>query len=271
MKATLIVVEGAKPARVPLQLPTTIGRSERAKLKLRASLVSRTHCELYQDGNELNIRDLGSSNGTKVNGERIAGPTKIVTDDMIQIGPVILRVICDRQDSIADAEPVQPTVAGESDAAPTKNESDDDASASGEKDDTQPEQQFQLEAPVSSTSNMAAEIVDAEVVEDPKALPHARANPIDDDAAGVAPDDDVITAEPAADEQGSSDPPVVVTYETNDEGSVIHIEEAADFLRDLKTEAPDAGESVLDDLHDIEPDRVDSGDSKLDNFFNNLD
>ena len=62
-----------------------------------------------------------------------------------------------------------------------------------------------------------------------------------------------------------------MTYEEGDEGSVIHIEEAADFLRTLGSDDPQVGKSALEDLHEIEPDRVESGDSKLDNFFDNLD
>ena len=259
MKVTLIVVEGAKPARVPLQLPTTIGRSERAKLKLRASLVSRTHCELYQDGKDLRVRDLGSSNGTKVNGERILAPTAINTDDLIQIGPVVLRVLCDKASSLADTDPSDAPTGLTPVASP-------ESPATGASDsgfvEADPEDQFQLEKPAGSDEAGQIPVADdADSGSD---------KPTDSDAS-ASDDEDVILAEAVLEPDESSEPPVVVTYAEGDEGSVIHIEEAADFLRTLGSDDPQVGESALEDLHEIEPDRVESGDSKLDNFFDNLD
>ncbi len=258
MKVTLIVVEGAKPTRVPLQLPTTIGRSDRAKLKLRASLVSRTHCELYQDGDDLRIRDLGSSNGTKVNGEKILAPTAISTDDLIQIGPVVLRVLCDRESSLADIEPMD-TATGIAPAVPLESSATEQADSGVIAADM--EEQFQLEKPADSGEDDRIPVVDDA---------DGGSERLTDSDASID-DEDVILAEVVHEPEGSSEPPVVVTYEESDEGSVIHIEEAADFLRTLGSEDPQVGESALEDLHEIEPDRVDSGDSKLDNFFDNLD
>ena len=65
----LVPVGGGDP--VPLTSPTmTIGRRESCDICLKFQNVSGTHCELsYQDGYWL-IRDLGSTNGVKVNGER---------------------------------------------------------------------------------------------------------------------------------------------------------------------------------------------------------
>lgn len=96
MKTTLIIVEGAKPARIPLKLPTVIGRGDRAKLKLPASLVSRTHCEITEESGRLFVRDLGSSNGTYVNDSRVQQRTELRTDDFLRIGQVTFRVLFDR-------------------------------------------------------------------------------------------------------------------------------------------------------------------------------
>ena len=65
----LVPVGGGDP--VPLTSPTmTIGRRESCDICLKFQNVSGTHCELtYQDGYWM-IRDLGSTNGVKVNGER---------------------------------------------------------------------------------------------------------------------------------------------------------------------------------------------------------
>ena len=50
---------------------TTVGRGEHNTLTIHDSSVSQTHCEILVNGPEVIVRDLGSSNGTVVNGERI--------------------------------------------------------------------------------------------------------------------------------------------------------------------------------------------------------
>jgi pSer/pThr/pTyr-binding forkhead associated (FHA) protein len=65
----LVPVGGGDP--IPLNRTTmTVGRRESCDICLKYPNVSGTHCELtFQDGYWM-IRDLGSSNGVKVNGER---------------------------------------------------------------------------------------------------------------------------------------------------------------------------------------------------------
>lgn len=65
----LVPVGGGDP--IPLMRTTmTVGRRESCDICLKYPNVSGTHCELtFQDGYWM-IRDLGSSNGVKVNGER---------------------------------------------------------------------------------------------------------------------------------------------------------------------------------------------------------
>jgi pSer/pThr/pTyr-binding forkhead associated (FHA) protein len=50
----------------------TIGRAPRADFIVDAALVSRVHCRLSAGAAELEVVDLDSTNGTFVNGERIA-------------------------------------------------------------------------------------------------------------------------------------------------------------------------------------------------------
>jgi pSer/pThr/pTyr-binding forkhead associated (FHA) protein len=50
----------------------TIGRAPRADFIVDAALVSRVHCRLSAGAAELEVVDLESTNGTFVNGERIA-------------------------------------------------------------------------------------------------------------------------------------------------------------------------------------------------------
>jgi pSer/pThr/pTyr-binding forkhead associated (FHA) protein len=50
----------------------TIGRSTGAEFTVDAGLVSRLHCQLLAGATELEVVDLDSTNGTFVNGQRVA-------------------------------------------------------------------------------------------------------------------------------------------------------------------------------------------------------
>jgi predicted component of type VI protein secretion system len=67
-----------------------IGREEDCHLRPESEFVSRHHCVLLLDDYTLRIRDLGSKNGTFVNGRRIGtSETILLHDDMISIGEMI--------------------------------------------------------------------------------------------------------------------------------------------------------------------------------------
>jgi predicted component of type VI protein secretion system len=89
MVVKLLVVAGsANIKEVTLRRPRTVaGRKKGCKLRIRSELVSRIHCSLITDGSRLRIKDLGSSNGTYVNGLRIT-EAALNAGDVIQIGPV---------------------------------------------------------------------------------------------------------------------------------------------------------------------------------------
>ena len=57
--------------RIPPGSVNTIGRSAGAQLIVEAPLVSRLHCQLTATAHALQVKDLGSTNGTFVNGKRI--------------------------------------------------------------------------------------------------------------------------------------------------------------------------------------------------------
>jgi pSer/pThr/pTyr-binding forkhead associated (FHA) protein len=64
-----------------------IGREEDCHLRPDSEFLSRHHCALLLDDYTLRIRDLGSKNGTFVNGRRIgAGDTILLQDDVVSIG-----------------------------------------------------------------------------------------------------------------------------------------------------------------------------------------
>ena len=68
----------------------TIGRATGADFIVDAALVSRVHCRVTAlPGGELEIRDLESTNGTYVNGERIE-TARLAPGDRLQVGRVEL-------------------------------------------------------------------------------------------------------------------------------------------------------------------------------------
>ncbi len=65
---------------------TTVGRSSTNRVVVRDEVCSRNHCELFQSGDRWLLRDLGSRNGTLVNGVAVEGDWPLEEGQIIQIG-----------------------------------------------------------------------------------------------------------------------------------------------------------------------------------------
>ena len=63
-----------------------LGRSREADIRVDDPNVSRKHAELLPSGASWTVRDLGSTNGVKVNGRRIAGAQSLRAGDTITLG-----------------------------------------------------------------------------------------------------------------------------------------------------------------------------------------
>src|SRR5438445_156235 len=71
---------------------TTVGRQDECQLRIKSSQVSRKHCEIFEKKGLLLVKDLGSSNGTFVNGKRLQEPRVLEPGDELTIGQVKLKV-----------------------------------------------------------------------------------------------------------------------------------------------------------------------------------
>lgn len=94
MNYVLQVVRG-RSASTTLKLAdgvTSIGRHDDCLIRIKSSQVSRRHCEVFEVSDKLTIRDLGSSNGTFVNGKKVAGQQVLKPGDELTVGAVTLRV-----------------------------------------------------------------------------------------------------------------------------------------------------------------------------------
>lgn len=63
-----------------------IGRSPECHLCAGSTSISRRHCAIRRSGTKVTIQDLGSRNGTVVNGEKITGEVELQSGDDIVIG-----------------------------------------------------------------------------------------------------------------------------------------------------------------------------------------
>jgi EAL domain-containing protein (putative c-di-GMP-specific phosphodiesterase class I) len=82
---------GEAPHRILLdQLPFRIGRSMTAHYIIYSRQVSKDHSEIFRDGKDFRIRDLGSTNGTFVNGQRV-NSAPLLNGDIIHIAHKELR------------------------------------------------------------------------------------------------------------------------------------------------------------------------------------
>jgi FHA domain len=95
MKAQLVVVRGKPEGKViPLVGPCfKIGRGETCHLRPNSEQVSREHAEFSIVGELINVRDLGSRNGTLVNGKALTSEACQLKDrDLVQVGPLTFAV-----------------------------------------------------------------------------------------------------------------------------------------------------------------------------------
>lgn len=93
----LVVVEapaGQPPVgtRLPLGAVTTLGRDVNNAIVLDDPFVSSSHAVLHFRGRTWYIEDLGSTNGTYVNGARVEGIVPVGWGDELQLGAVRLRL-----------------------------------------------------------------------------------------------------------------------------------------------------------------------------------
>jgi len=94
MNAALKVLSGPLSGQsVRLSRKLLIGRAEDCDLQLKSDFVSNYHCILLLDEYTLQLRDLGSKNGTLVNGCRVGTSAIILLhNDTVSIGEVTLLI-----------------------------------------------------------------------------------------------------------------------------------------------------------------------------------
>jgi pSer/pThr/pTyr-binding forkhead associated (FHA) protein len=89
----VISPEQAKGQAFPLGDEISIGRATGCAVALPTdTFVSQVHARVFRRGDEYWVEDLGSTNGTLVNGRKLTGPAPLRKGDRLQVGRTVLEL-----------------------------------------------------------------------------------------------------------------------------------------------------------------------------------
>lgn len=71
---------------------TVIGRSPEADIVIDDPYASEFHLRLVASDNGLTLHDLGSTNGTYLNGRRVTAPAELRRGDAVQVGKTVMEI-----------------------------------------------------------------------------------------------------------------------------------------------------------------------------------
>ena len=115
MNVSMLLLRG-QPRGKRLYFPPgeyIIGRGPECYVRPNSDLVSRQHCLIRVADHQASIADLGSRNGTLLNGANLAAETRLKHGDEVQVGPLAFRVLFDdsrRQGLPREVPPAAPPV-----------------------------------------------------------------------------------------------------------------------------------------------------------------
>jgi hypothetical protein len=95
LTASLTVIDPAESSlepgeHIPLSTYSTLGRASGNAVIIDDGYTSSSHAEIVRDGDGWLVRDLGSTNGTFVNGQQVRGQARIQPGDEIAFGNVVV-------------------------------------------------------------------------------------------------------------------------------------------------------------------------------------
>lgn len=91
-KILFVKSETAAGREIEVTNVVVLGRSEEADVALDDPYASEFHMRLVAQDNGIMLHDLGSTNGTYVNGRRVVAPTQLRKGDTIQVGKTVMEV-----------------------------------------------------------------------------------------------------------------------------------------------------------------------------------
>lgn len=125
MARLILLQEGAAtPFELTTQL-TVIGRHPECNVQIQSNMVSRKHAQIVARDGLYVLEDLGSGNGSFVNGQQVLQPMVLQHNDRIKLGPILFRFEGDG--SPEDSQASRPTVVGERNVPRGVNITNDDS------------------------------------------------------------------------------------------------------------------------------------------------
>jgi len=91
-KVVMIKSETQQGTELEVEDVTVLGRSSEADVLLDDPYASEFHMRLVAGENGMVLHDLGSTNGTYINGRRVTAPTTLRRGDTIQVGKTVMEV-----------------------------------------------------------------------------------------------------------------------------------------------------------------------------------
>jgi pSer/pThr/pTyr-binding forkhead associated (FHA) protein len=128
MRAQLLPLDGGTPVDIAKEM-MLIGRQEDCDLRLDHKSVSKMHCVLVKTDGLILLRDLGSTNGTRVNGTRVRRAA-LLPNDKLSVANFHYKVLFGA--ALAALDPVEQTQRLEADLL--SNAPEDQALADSEPD-----------------------------------------------------------------------------------------------------------------------------------------
>ena len=107
MKLSLVVVNAGKASgqAIPIKIPQfVIGRDPLCNLRPASAMISKKHCAIIIKGEQVWLRDFGSTNGTFLNEAPVQGDVVLKNDDLLRVGPLTFKVVVEMP-----AAPSKPT------------------------------------------------------------------------------------------------------------------------------------------------------------------
>jgi FHA domain-containing protein len=84
--------EGVKPSTVRLRSPTDVGRAASCAITVEDTYVSQQHARFFDRDGSWFVEDLGSTNGTYLNDQRVSQPAEVHAGDVVRLGKTVLEL-----------------------------------------------------------------------------------------------------------------------------------------------------------------------------------
>ena len=93
--SSTLLVKGtadAKPRTVKLSASMTVGRAPECELRIDDTYASQQHARLFAKNGSWFVEDLGSTNGTFVNDQKLAAPAMLQPGDKVRVGQTLMEL-----------------------------------------------------------------------------------------------------------------------------------------------------------------------------------